>query len=183
MILIIDFGSQYTKIIARKIREFNVYCEIHSHKITLQECKEKKVKGIILSGGPRSVFEKNAPNCDPSLYDSDIPLLGICYGMQLIAQHFGGEIKSGQSQEYGPANLLIDNNFDLFEGLWLEMSIWMSHGDSVIRMPDGFQRLGHSDSCSIAAMGNRDKNIYGVQFHPEKSHSSVIKILKNFAEI
>lgn len=181
MIAILDFGSQYSKIIARKIREFNVYCEVVPHTISLNEINEKKFKGIILSGGPHSVFNQNSPKCSEDIINSSIPILGICYGMQLIAQLLGGEVNAGTSQEYGSANLLIDNNFDLFEGLWLEMSIWMSHGDSVIRMPEGFQRIGHTNSCSIAAMANSDKKIYGVQFHPEVSHTPKGKeILYNF---
>lgn len=181
MIAILDFGSQYSKIIARKIREFNVYCEVVPHTISLNEINEKKFKGIILSGGPHSVFNENSPKCSEDIINSSIPILGICYGMQLIAQLLGGEVNAGTSQEYGPANLLIDNNFDLFEGLWLEMSIWMSHGDSVIRMPEGFQRIGHTTSCSIAAMANSNKKIYGVQFHPEVSHTPKGKeILYNF---
>jgi GMP synthase (glutamine-hydrolysing) len=181
MIAILDYGSQYSKLIARKIRESLVYCEVLSHKLTLEELKEKGVKGIILSGGPSSVFQENAPSCDPAILNSDIPVLGICYGMQLIAKHLGGEVIRGEKHEYGSANVLIDNNFDLFEGLWLEMSVWMSHGDSVIRMPTGFQRLGHTDTCPIAAMGNHSKKIYGVQFHPEVSHTPKGKdIIQNF---
>lgn len=181
MIAILDFGSQYTKIIARKIRESSVYCEVFKHSVSLQELQSQNVKGIILSGGPNSVFEKNAPTCDEAIFSSNIPLFGICYGMQLIAKHFGGEITKGKSKEYGLANLFIDNNFDLFEGLWLEMNIWMSHGDSVIRMPDQFQRLGHTDSCSIAAMSHQKKKIFAVQFHPEVSHTPRGKdILDNF---
>ena len=171
MIAILDFGSQYTKIIARKIRESNVYCEVLPHRSTLEDIKKFKAKGIILSGGPNSVFNEKAPTCDPALLSSGIPILGICYGMQLIAKLLDGEITKGKSQEYGPANLYIDSNFDLFEGLWMEMAIWMSHGDSVIRMPEGFQRIGHTETCSIAAMSNPEKKIYGVQFHPEVSHT------------
>ncbi len=181
MIAILDFGSQYSKIIARKIREINVYCEVVPHTISLKEIKEKKFKGIILSGGPHSVFNPESPKCDKEIINSNMPLLGICYGMQLIAQELNGEVNAGKSQEYGSANLFIDNNFDLFEGLWLEMAIWMSHGDSVIRMPEGFQRIGHTESCSIAAMANPEKKIYGVQFHPEVTHTPKGKeIIFNF---
>ena len=181
MIAILDFGSQYTKIIARKIRESQVYCEVLPHTITLDSLTKKNVRGIILSGGPNSVFEEGAPTCDPKIFTSNIPIFGICYGMQLIAKHFGGEITAGKSKEYGHANLYIDNNFNLFQGLWLEMSIWMSHGDSVIRMPDNFQRIAHTETCSIAAMCWPQKNIYGVQFHPEVSHTVKGKeILDNF---
>lgn len=181
MIAILDFGSQYTKIIARKIRESNVYCEVISHKTSLSDLKKKNTKGIILSGGPNSVFETNAPTCDPDLFTSSLPILGICYGMQLIAKQFGGDIKKGSTQEYGQANLYIDNNFNLFKGLWLETSIWMSHGDSVGTLPPYFQRIGHTESCDIAAMSWDEKKIYGVQFHPEVTHTPKGKtIIDNF---
>jgi len=181
MIVILDFGSQYSKIIARKVREAQVYCEIVPHTITLDEIKKKKAEGIIFSGGPSSVYEENSPKCDPAILTSGIPILGICYGMQLLALELGGEVVRGTKHEYGKASLFIDNNFDLFEGLWLEMSIWMSHGDSVIRMPEGFQRLGHTENCEIASMGNPSKKIYAVQFHPEVSHTPKGKeIIQNF---
>ncbi len=181
MIAILDFGSQYSKIIARKIRESNVYCEVLSHQLTPAELKQKNVNGIILSGGPSSVFDTNAPKCHPEIFNSGIPILGICYGMQLMAHLLGGTVKPGEKHEYGKANLYIDNNFDLFEGLWLEMSIWMSHGDQVTQMPQGFQRLGHTENCSIASIGYPDKKLYGVQFHPEVTHTPKgIELIKNF---
>lgn len=182
MIIIIDFGSQYSELIARRIREANVYSEVVPHTMSLAQIKEKHaVKGIIFSGGPNSVFEKDSPSCDSAILKSGIPILGICYGMQLLTHMLGGEVKPGKCQEYGPANLFIDNNFDLFQGLWLEMAIWMSHGDTVIRMPDGFQRLGHTENCSIAAMGNTAQKLYGVQFHPEVVHTPKgMDIIKNF---
>jgi len=182
MIAILDFGSQYSKIIARKIRESNVYCEVLSHKLTLAELKSKNVTGIILSGGPSSVFDDHSPKCSSDLFNSSIPVLGICYGMQLMAQMLGGEVTAGTTHEYGKSNFYIDNNFDLFEGLWMEMSIWMSHGDHVTRMPSGFQRLGHTENCPIASMGCPEKKLYGVQFHPEVSHTPKgIELIKNFA--
>lgn len=181
MIVILDFGSQYSKIIARKIREAQVYCEVVSHKITPEEIRNKGAAGIILSGGPSSVHSDTSPKCNPELFEMGLPILGICYGMQLMAQHLGGEVTKSKSQEYGGANLYIDNNFDLFEGLWLEMAIWMSHGDSVVRMPEGFQRLGHTETCAIAAMGNPKTKMYGVQFHPEVSHTPKGKdLIQNF---
>lgn len=181
MILILDFGSQYSKIIARKIRESKVYCEVVSHKITPKEIKSKGALGIILSGGPSSVHSSSAPKSSPELLTLGIPVLGICYGMQLMAQQLGGEVTASNSQEYGSASFLIDNNFDLFEGLWIEMTTWMSHGDSVVRMPKGFQRLGHTTTCSIAAMGNPATKLYGVQFHPEVTHTPKGRyVLNNF---
>lgn len=182
MIIILDYGSQYSKIIARKIRECQVYCEVHSHKLSLEEIKEKGAKGIILSGGPSSVFDKDAPKCDPEiLTEGKIPVLGICYGMQLIAQELGGEVIQGKKHEYGKANLYIDNNFDLYEGLWLEIAIWMSHGDQVVRMPEGFQRTGHTENCPIASFSHQKRKLYGLQFHPEVHHTPKGKeIIFNF---
>jgi len=181
MIAILDFGSQYSKIIARKIRESHVYCEVLSHKLTVQQLQEKNVQGIVLSGGPSSVFDDQSPKCDDHIFSCGIPVLGICYGMQLMAHRLGGDVTPGTTHEYGKASLYIDNNFDLFEGLWLEMSIWMSHGDHVTRMPQGFQRLGHTENCPIASMGYPEKKLYGVQFHPEVVHTPKgVEIIKNF---
>ncbi|RAP33593.1 GMP synthase (glutamine-hydrolyzing) [Candidatus Marinamargulisbacteria bacterium SCGC AG-439-L15] len=182
MIIILDFGSQYTELIARRIRESSVYSEVISHDTSLSVIQEKySPKGIILSGGPSSIFDDGVPKCDPAILESGIPILGVCYGMQLISHHFGGEVKPGDKHEYGPANLLIDDNFDLFEGLWLEMSIWMSHGDSVMSLPEGFESLAHTANCKIAAIGNRTKKIYGVQFHPEVTHTPRgMDLIRNF---
>ncbi|MFA5879623.1 MAG: glutamine-hydrolyzing GMP synthase [Candidatus Margulisiibacteriota bacterium] len=182
MIVIIDFGSQYSELIARRIRELRVYSELVPHTTSLSEIQHKyKADGIILSGGPASVYDDDAPKCDPAIFTSGIPILGICYGMQLMAKELGGEVKKGKSKEYGTASLFIDNNFDLFEGLWLETTVWMSHGDSVVKMPDGFHQLGHTESCQIASMGNPFKKMYGVQFHPEVQHTPRgLEIISNF---
>jgi len=183
MIVIIDYGSQYSELIARRIRETQVYSEVIPHTMSYREIRDKyNPKGIIFSGGPNSVFEPDSPQCDEDILRSGIPILGICYGMQLLAHKLGGEVCHEEtSREYGFASLYIDNNFDLFDGLWLEMSIWMSHGDSVIRMPSGFQRLAHTESCAIAAMGNSTTKIYGVQFHPEVAHTPRgMDLIKNF---
>ncbi|MFC1752077.1 glutamine-hydrolyzing GMP synthase [Thermoproteota archaeon] len=181
MIAILDFGSQYSELIARRIREANVYSEVFAHDVSLAEIKAKGAKGIILSGGPASVYDQDSPKCSMDILASGIPILGICYGMQLIAKELGGELAQASKQEYGPAHLLIDDNFDLFEGLWLEMKIWMSHGDSVIRMPKGFKRLGHTQTCPIASMGNRNTKVYGVQFHPEVVHTPRgSELIRNF---
>ncbi|MEK7298773.1 MAG: glutamine-hydrolyzing GMP synthase, partial [Candidatus Margulisiibacteriota bacterium] len=181
MIVILDFGSQYSELIARRVRELSVYSEVKPHTTTAKDIQSLKAKGIILSGGPNSVFEPGAPVCDPAIFKLGIPVFGICYGMQLMARQLGGEVVRGEKHEYGKANLYIDNNFDLFEGLWLEMSIWMSHGDLVTRMPDGFQRLGHTANCPIAAMGHPGNRFYAAQFHPEVTHTPRgMDVIRNF---
>lgn len=181
MIVILDFGSQYSELIARRIRESKVFSEVLPHTTSLDTIRRMRAKGIILSGGPASVFSEDAPKCDPYILSSGIPILGICYGMQLMANMLGGEVKKGEKQEYGKANLYIDNNFDLFEGLWLEMLIWMSHGDAVVKMPPGFQRLGHTQNCDIASMGHKTAKLYGVQFHPEVAHTPKgLEVIQNF---
>ncbi len=180
MIAILDFGSQYTELIARRIRELNVYSEVISCTTPTTEIV-KKYNGVILSGGPASVFEENTPRCDRALFFSGLPVLGICYGMQLMAYELGGEVIRGKKQEYGKANLFISNNFNLFEGLWLEMGIWMSHGDQVVLLPQGFSRIAHTENCPIAAMGNPTEKLYGIQFHPEVTHTPKgLEILRNF---
>ena len=171
MIAIFDFGSQYSKIIARKIRESHVYCEVLPHNTALHVLKEKKVKGIICSGGPSSVFHENSPKANLDLYEANIPILGICYGMQMMAMQLEGEVIPGDKHEYGKAILNIDQPMNLFHGFLQEIPIWMSHGDMVIKMPKGFQRLGHTSNCAIASMGNYEKKLYGVQFHPEVTHT------------
>lgn len=182
MIVILDFGSQYSELIARRIRESNVYSEVISHSTTADEIVNKyKAKGVILSGGPASVFEENAPTCDPEIFRCGLPVLGICYGMQLMANSLGGKVERGDRHEYGKASLFIDNNFDLFNGLWLEMAIWMSHGDSVTQLPPGFQVLGHTENTPIAAFGNSALKLYGVQFHPEVAHTPKgLELIQNF---
>jgi GMP synthase (glutamine-hydrolysing) len=184
LIAILDFGAQYSMLIARRIRECNVYCEIVPHDISLEELKRKNAKGIIFSGGPSSVFDKNAPKCDEQILRSGIPILGICYGIQLIAHELGGEVKKSALREYGKAPVIIDDNSDLFAGLGEKIDSWMSHGDSVTKLPEGFIPLAHSENTKNAAIGNRKKKIYGVQFHPEVVHTSRgVDIIKNFLYI
>lgn len=181
MIVILDFGSQYTKLIAKIIRSCNVYCEVHSHKITSKKLLTLNCEGLILSGGPHSTLDENAPVIPNDIYEMGIPILGICYGMQLIAKQLGGTIKQSISREFGSASLFIDNNFDLFEGLWLEMTTWMSHGDSVKVPPRDFKILAHTNNCPVAAIGNNKLKIYGIQFHPEVTHTKRgIELFKNF---
>ncbi len=183
MIIILDYGSQTAELIARRVRECHVYSEVVPHTMSLDEIKKKfHPQGIILSGGPSSVYDQDAPHIDPAILNgSQIPILGICYGMQLMAQVAGGEVQRGQKQEFGKAHFYIDDNFDLFEGLWMEMTVWMSHGDSVIKMPPGFNRIGHTENTAVAAMANRNKRQFGVQFHPEVVHTPKgFDIIRNF---
>lgn len=170
-IAVIDFGSQYTQLIARRIREQHVYSEIITYKISPAELKRRKPAGIILSGGPASVFEKNAPACQPDMLKLGIPVLGICYGMQLIGKTLGGEVQPGRSREYGPAKLKIVSAQALFSGLPERIDVWMSHGDQVKKLPPGFKCLAKTAVCPIAAMADPARRIYGIQFHPEVVHT------------
>jgi len=180
-IAVIDFGSQYTQLIARRIREQKVYSEIISFKTPPEEIKRRKPAGIILSGGPSSVFDLNAPACQAALLKLNIPVLGICYGMQLIGKMLGGEVKPGRSREYGPANLAIKQNHAPFKGLPQKIKVWMSHGDQVVKLPPGFKCLATTPTCPNAAMANIQRRIYGIQFHPEVVHTPCgTEILRQF---
>ena len=184
LIVVLDFGAQYSMLIARRVRECNVYSELLPYDTPLEELKEREVKGIILSGGPSSVYEKDAPKLDPRIWESGIPILGICYGMQLMAKELGGDVKGEKTREYGKASLIVDDHTNLFAGLGKEMTSWMSHGDSVTGLPEGFNILAHTDSTKIAAMGSKERRLYGVQFHPEVVHTdNGTEIIKNFVYI
>lgn len=154
LVVVLDFGAQYSMLIARRIRECNVYCEVLPHNTPLSELRKRKAKGIILSGGPSSVYDEGAPHPDPELLTSGIPLLGICYGSQLIGLKFGGEVKAENKREYGKTQLVIDDEDFLFAGLPKEIQTWMSHGDAVVKLPKGFKTLGHTDSTPNAAIGD-----------------------------
>lgn len=182
MILILDFGSQYTQLIARRVREAKVYCEIYpGNKAVTGFGPLENVKGIILSGGPSSVYETGAPWPDEKVWEMNIPILGICYGMQLIAEHFGGKVKGSRQREYGLADLTVNSAAKLFAGLKKNMMVWMSHGDKLSKMPQGFVRLAHTDNSPYAAVGNLKRNIFGVQFHPEVKHTPFGReIIENF---
>lgn len=181
-IAILDYGSQVTQLIARRIREQKVYCEIIRFDTSAEELKARAPKGIILSGGPCSVPDDDSPKCDPALFDLDIPILGICYGMQLTAHTLGGKVHPGLKREYGKAMMKITGDSPLFQGLEPDLQVWMSHGDKVETMPTGFEAVAESDNCPFAAMQNLDKNIFGVQFHPEVVHTPQGKeMLWNFA--
>ncbi|MFT5169712.1 MAG: GMP synthase (glutamine-hydrolyzing) [Lysobacterales bacterium] len=181
VVVILDFGSQYTQLIARRIRESKVYSKIVRYDTSAEELRELKPKGIILSGGPLSVYDENSPKPDPEIFNLDIPILGICYGMQLITEMFGGKVKKSVDREYGRAELFIDSNKDLFSNLPSNLTCWMSHSDELKKMPKGFVRIAHTLNAECAAFANRKKKIYGVQFHPEVIHSQRgEQILNNF---
>ncbi len=181
-IAILDYGSQVTQLIARRIREQKVYCEIIRFDTPAEEIAKRAPKGIILSGGPCSVPDADAPKCDPALFDLNIPILGICYGMQLTAHILGGAVQPGLKREYGKATMQITGESPLFQGLEKELQVWMSHGDKVEAMPDGFEAVAESDNCPFAAIQNLDRNLFGVQFHPEVVHTPQGKeMLGNFA--
>jgi len=183
MILILDFGSQYTQLIARRVREANVYCEIHPFNLSREKILSFNPKGIILSGGPASVYQQGAPKVDAQLFDLKIPFLGICYGMGMINQAAGGEVARAERREYGPADLVIDDDADLFHGLPRSeaMRVWMSHGDKVDTAPKGWRILAHSQNSPIAAFVDPERRLFGVQFHPEVVHTPGGKeILRNF---
>ncbi|MDI6731406.1 MAG: glutamine-hydrolyzing GMP synthase [Candidatus Margulisbacteria bacterium] len=184
LIVVLDFGAQYSMLIARRVRECNVYCEVLPHDVSVNELKKRQVKGIIISGGPASVYEEGAPQADPNLWTAGIPILGICYGLQLMAKELGGNVKPETKREYGKADLFIDDETNLFAGLPQQIQSWMSHGDTVTVLPNGFKQLAHSDNTQFAAAGNIQKGLFGVQFHPEVVHTPQgINILKNFVYI
>ncbi|MCX5798713.1 MAG: glutamine-hydrolyzing GMP synthase, partial [Proteobacteria bacterium] len=181
IVLILDFGSQYTQLIARKVRELGVYCEIYPYHIDLHKVMSLNPKGIILSGGPRSVTESDAPICDEGIFSLNIPVLGICYGLQLITRLFKGKVDKSVKREYGKAHIFLDEADRLLEGVRDGDVVWMSHQDKILKMPKGFKTLAHSDNSPYAAIKVVDGKIYGVQFHPEVHHTPKGKrILKNF---
>ncbi|MEK7850238.1 MAG: glutamine-hydrolyzing GMP synthase, partial [Deltaproteobacteria bacterium] len=180
-VLILDFGSQYTQLIARRVREEKVYCEIHPYNIGVEKIKGFGAKGIILSGGPSSVYDKDAPTIDKELFNFGLPVLGICYGMQLMTHLLGGVVAKAQHREYGRADVTIDDNADLFKGLSKSETVWMSHGDRIEKFPEGFRPMAHTDNSPVAAMKNEGRRFYGVQFHPEVVHTPKGReILANF---
>ena len=181
-IAILDFGSQYTQLIARRVREQKVYSEILRFDTSLQALRERAPSGIILSGGPSSVFEQGAPQCDPGLFDLGIPVLGICYGMQLTARCLGGTVKPGRAREYGSAVIDVKDSTSLLRELPCRLDVWMSHGDQVLELPEGFTALAGTPTCPVAAMSNERRHIYGLQFHPEVVHTPRgTQILRRFA--
>jgi GMP synthase (glutamine-hydrolysing) len=170
-IAILDFGSQYTQLIARRIREQNVYCEILRFDTPVAKLAERRPRGLVLSGGPASVYEKDAPRCDAALFDLGLPVLGICYGMQLTAELLGGHVKPGTVREFGPAGIEVTDQDLVFRGLDRHLDVWMSHGDQVDRLPEGFHAIARTDACPVAAMAHPGRKVYGLQFHPEVVHT------------
>ncbi|MEO1387346.1 MAG: glutamine-hydrolyzing GMP synthase [Cyanobacteria bacterium J06634_6] len=181
MLAILDFGSQYSELIARRIRETEVYSEVLSYRTTADQLRQLNPKGIILSGGPSSVYDENAPKCDPEIWNLGIPVLGVCYGMQVMVQQLGGQVERAERGEYGKASLLIDDTADLLTNVTEASTMWMSHGDSVTRLPAGFGILAHTDNTPQAVIANPTKRFYGVQFHPEVVHSTNgNELIRNF---
>ena len=184
-IIVLDFGSQYTQLIARKLRESGVYCEIVPYNEKIEDIKAKKPQGIILSGGPASVYAKEAYHPDSEIFELGLPMLGICYGMQLLTQHFGGVVVPADHHEYGKAELEFGDECacQIFNDTPSGQIVWMSHGDRVDMLPDGFEKIARSENSPYAAIANIEKNIYAFQFHPEVYHTQQgTKLLKNFAK-
>jgi GMP synthase (glutamine-hydrolysing) len=182
-IIILDFGSQYTQLIARRVRESKVYSEIYPFNISLEKIKKLHPKGIILSGSPSSVYDEQSPRIDAGMYQLGIPILGICYGMQLTTFLLNGEVEPSHMREYGKAELIVDLTDDLFAGFSVhdKIPVWMSHGDRIKSLPPGYEIIGHSVNSPFAAMRNKERNVFGVQFHPEVVHTPRGKdILNNF---
>ena len=181
VIAIIDFGSQYGQLIARRVREHKVYSQLYQPTVKIEKLAQLGVKGIILSGGPASVYAENAPSCDPRIFELGVPVLGICYGMQIGCKILGADIKPAESREYGRTSLGITDHSDLFKGLPEQTSVWMSHGDQVNELTDDFASLAATPTCPFAAVRHKDGKFFGVQFHPEVTHTPRgADILKNF---
>ncbi|MHB0857472.1 MAG: glutamine-hydrolyzing GMP synthase [Anaerolineae bacterium] len=181
-IVVLDYGSQYSQLITRRVRECSVYCEMLPWDASADELASLHPRGVILSGGPNSVYDQGAPFMTPQVLALDVPVLGICYGMQLLSHHLGGVVGPAQAREYGPAQVIIDDERSpLFLGLTSPLEVWMSHGDRIEAMPSGFRALAHSTNSPIAAMADESGRLYGLQFHPEVVHTPLgIEILRNF---
>ena len=184
LVLVLDFGGQYNQLIARRVREHNVFCEVKPYKTSIEEIKAMNPIGIIFTGGPNSVYEETSPKCDPALFDLGIPVLGICYGCQLMAHTLGGQVTAAQedtAREYGKTHTFYNTGCKLFKGLPAEGISWMSHGDYMAKVPEGFELVAHTDACPTAAIANEARGFYGVQYHPEVNHTENGSLmLKNF---
>lgn len=181
MIIVLDFGGQYNQLIARRVRECNVYCEVHPYTLSLDKIKEMNPKGIIFTGGPNSVYGEDSPRCPMEIFDMGIPILGICYGSQLMAYMMGGTVTTAPVSEYGKTEVSVDKSSKLFSAVNDTTICWMSHTDYIEKAPDGFTVTAHTDVCPVAAMECKEKNLYAVQFHPEVMHTvEGIKMLSGF---
>ncbi len=180
-VLVLDFGGQYNQLIARRVRECHVYCEVHSSDMPLAEIRKMAPKGIILTGGPNSVYDAASPHADQELFSLGIPILGICYGAQILAYQLGGKVSTAPVSEYGKTETVVDNSIPLFKS-WTETSVaWMSHTDYIETAPQGFKVTGHTDNCPVAAMQDEEHGFYAVQFHPEVVHTDEgMKLFRNF---
>ena len=180
-VVVLDFGSQFAQLIARRVRELNVYSELLPHDTPMAELERRGARAVILSGGPSSVYDEGAPTADPALWSGRIPVLGICYGLQLMARDLGGEVVPSQRREYGPATVRLTETDGLFAGLSGEQPVWMSHGDSIVRPPEGFHATAQTDSTPFAGLADPERNLYGIQFHPEVVHTPIGRdVLRNF---
>jgi GMP synthase (glutamine-hydrolysing) len=182
-VAVLDFGSQFAQLIARRVRELDVYSELLPHDTPFTELEHRGTRAIILSGGPNSVYDDDAPKPDPAIWSGRIPVLGICYGAQLMARELGGDVLATGKREYGPASVQLDTSDGLFRGLDREQPVWMSHGDSITRLPEGFVSTAQTDATPFAGLEAPDRNLYGIQFHPEVVHTPRGKdVLRNFVE-
>jgi GMP synthase (glutamine-hydrolysing) len=181
MVIVLDFGGQYNQLIARRVRECNVYCEVHPYSLSLEKIKEMNPKGIIFTGGPNSVYAEDSPRCGKEIFDLGIPILGICYGSQLISYLLGGSVKTAPVSEYGKTEVTTDSSSLLFQGVSEKTICWMSHTDYIEKAPEGFTVTAHTPVCPVAAMENAERKIYATQFHPEVMHTAEgAKMLSNF---
>ena len=181
LILVIDFGGQYNQLIARRVRECNVYCEVHPYTLSVDEIKEMNPKGIIFTGGPNSVYGEDSPLCDKELFEVGIPILGICYGSQLMSHILGGKVATAPVSEYGKTKVDINIESKIFKGVSASTICWMSHTDYIEKAPEGFKIIANTPVCPVAGMECEEKNLYAVQFHPEVMHTQEgTKMLSNF---
>ena len=183
LVLVLDFGGQYNQLIARRVRECNVYCEVHPYNLSVEKIREMNPKGIIFTGGPNSVYGEDSPLCDKDIFELGIPVLGICYGSQLMSHVLGGSVATALVSEYGKTEVSVDNSSKLFDGVQSSTICWMSHTDYIERAPENFKIIGHTPVCPVAAMECEEKNLYAVQFHPEVMHTQEgTKMLSNFVK-
>ncbi len=181
LVIVVDFGGQYNQLIARRVRENHVYCEVYPYHKAMEKIRELEPKGVIFTGGPASVYEDNAPTIDTAIFRLGIPVLGLCYGMQFMAQSLGGAVRSADTREFGKTAVSVDTSSPLFKGLQEKEIVWMSHTDYVAEIPAGFEIVAHTDNCPAAAMQNREKKLYAMQYHPEVLHTEHGKeMLRNF---